>query len=224
MSIAQRELVTIGPQGRWDCLLEIDLVAAPARTRARSPCQMYGRWAAAQHYEVDWVCVPRDDEERCIWLIKGHYAYGHLQLEQGLHRVRRGKENATCRVTVRPWLEDKIDGHIDMIEHRALKGDGLYGQRIRSRLICEGGLHLQNGQTIAQNMDLARELLPSWLQGRSEANDIVRRYDLSPLHIRDVATGWSTSRTDALGPKAVHELLLHRIDHVKRESGEPEDN
>ena len=107
-----------------------------------------------------------------------------------------------------------MDGRIEFEEHRALKIDGAYGHRIRSRLVCDNGLILQNSNTIAENMELARELVPSWSDQSPQEHNVVRRYDLEPLHIRDVETGWHTARTDALGPSSVHDLFLQRIDQL----------
>ena len=50
------------------------------------------------------------------------------------------------------------------------------GTRIRSRLECEGGLVLQNRNTLAENRDLALEIGGSWSDAPPPHDAIVRRY------------------------------------------------
>ena len=44
------------------------------------------------------------------------------------------------------------------------------------------------------------------------SDGIVRRYDLAAPLIRDLLTGDSSERSDALGPERFHKLLLSRVD------------
>ena len=90
-----RELVALGPHGRWDAILTIEPVGAMVDFARDLLVEVYGRWAASRHYEVDWVCAPRSESDPCTWMVKGHYAFGFLTRETGLHRIRRGKASGT---------------------------------------------------------------------------------------------------------------------------------
>ena len=118
-----------------------------------------------------------------------------------------------------PWLDDKAEGPIDYVEHRALKGVGHGDRKLRSRLTAAGGLILQNEHTLVENQELARQLLPSWTGAETEISEVVRRYDLEPTKIRDVATDFSSGRSDALQAEGFHALLLLRVDALNSAAG-----
>ena len=158
-----------------------------------------------------------------LWSICGHYAYGILRGENGLHRVRRGDDHSTARVRVVPWTDATLDERVRYSDHRAIKGMGQYSQKLRSRLALEGGLLLQNGNTLGENQELANQLMPSWRAASAPSDTIVRRYDLDPFKMRDTITGVSSGRTDALHAEAFHDLLMRRVDALSK-TGEQVDD
>jgi len=204
-----RELVRLGREGEWDALVEVAPLGASGRPARDLLVRTYLAWARAQHRGVGVLREPRADDEPAMFSFGGAWPYGFLRLEAGLHRLRSGDAHAVARVTVAPWTDARAD--VRFGEHLALKTSGQLEGRVRSRLVCEGGLVLQNEGTLAANRDLAIEVAPSWAAAVS-VDDVVRRYDAQPFLMRDVATDFSSGRRDALAPTGFHTLLCRRVD------------
>jgi hypothetical protein len=62
---------------------------------------------------------------------------------------------------------------------------------------------------------LAPEIVHAWTNAPAESDEIVRRYEREPDHVRDFVTGWSSGRHDALSPASFDRLLALRIDAGK---------
>lgn len=206
---AWRELVWMGEHADADALLEVRPLAA-GRLARDTLVQVYTGWAEHRSLSITWLHDPMGDEEPAMFAVRGHHAFGWLRLEAGVHRVREGDDATAARVRVAPWTERTAPLVFD--DHRALKAIGVYGGRIRSRLACSGGLVLQNGNTLADNRHLAMEVGGSWAEAPEASDVIVRRYDLQAPLVRDVLTGFSSGRPDAVSPPRLHELLALRVD------------
>ena len=222
---AWTELVAMGEEGDRDALVVIDPIGG-ARARAARDLlvETYLGWARGRRFGAEWLFEPVLDEEPAILAVRGGtnppggasyasgpvYAYGHLRLETGLHRVKRGDEVSVARVTVIPWINRPQAPAPDFQSHHALKRVGAYGGKIRSRLECAGGLVLQNQRTLAENRELAKEVLGSLLARPPPSDTVVRRYEPEVPHFVDALTGASTGRPDALSPQRFQELLVQR--------------
>jgi len=221
MARAQRELLYLGTDGYWDALVEVTPAAGDQVSSVSHLVRLYQGWADAHGADCQWLRVPMRTSEPALLLVKGHYAYGYLQGEAGLHRIVGPDGQGAARVRVIPWRDTAPALKVDFLDSRAIKGTEAYGQKIRSRLECPHGMVLQNGNTLAENQNLARELFPCWSKIDSPSTAIVRRYQLDPIHIRDAETGWSTGRTDALSGRSIHELLSLRVDRLRGGKGQP---
>ncbi len=211
LAFARRELVVMGAAGRWDALIEIrPLGGAGGRPMRDLLVETYTRWAEFRDMQVDWVCEPMTDAEPVLLSVQGHFAYGLLRGEAGLHRLREDELRSVASVRVAAWTPDR--GKPEFAAHRALKTTGQFGGRIRSRQECTSGLVLQNTRTLADNREWAAELGPSWLAADEPPGEIVRRYDLAPFKLRDPLTGTTTGRRDVLQGRPFHELLGARVD------------
>jgi len=210
LDCARRELVTMAPEGYWDAIVQVRTVGRTAALARDLLVSVYRDWAADRRMEVEWICHPTRADQPVVLAIKGHYANGYLALESGLHRVRRGETTAVASVRVGPWLDTRSEP--ELTEQRALKTTGVYGERVRSRLVCGNGLLIQNERSLAENRDLATELAPSWDALPPEVEDVIRRYDLEPFKLRDAMTRVTSGRRTALAPRELHQLLCARID------------
>lgn len=216
------ELVALGKEGADDALLEIEPIGGAKSKLARDVLvEVYLQWAKAQKLERVWLREPRDEEEPALIAIKGRYPFGMLRHESGLHRIKSGDDHAVARVRVMPWADASAE--LEFEAHRALKATGAYGGKIRSRLECSGGLVLQNERTLAENRELAAELIGAWRSAPPPSDVAVRRYDLTTPLLADVATGLNTGRPDALSPQRFQELLRERALHLagRPAPGEP---
>lgn len=236
---AERELLRMGWEGSWDALVEIRPIGAGAREARDLLVEVYLGWASHRRMVVDWIREPREDDEPAMIAIKGLYAFGMLRGESGLHRVRlappEGQRDTPGRLTVAAvrvaaWTDRKAQPVI--ARHRPLKATGQHGGKIRSRIECEipgapgssgspGVLVLQNARTLAENRELAAELVSAWAAAPPSSEEVVRRYDRSPPLVRDSLAGFSSGRPDALSPRSFDSLLRSRIDALPTVDPEP---
>jgi ATP-dependent Clp protease ATP-binding subunit ClpC len=228
---AWRELVTMGWGENAGAIVEVRPIGSPGAAACRLLVDAYRAWAESRAMSAEWVLEPYEDTEPAVIAVKGPWVFGYLRGEAGLHRLRLARPSeaddeasvvAVARVRVAPWNERREPPYVT--SHRALKVVGKYGGKIRSRLECRvpaGGhpLVLQNARTISENRELAADVLVSWGNLGAPSEEIVRRYDEEPRLVRDVATGLSTGRPDALSPKRLDALLKRRVEVLRGGGG-----
>jgi len=205
---AHREMIRIGRTGARDVLIEVK--PGGGATTRNLLVETYLGWARWKRLDIDWLLEPLEDTEPVFLAVSGPYALGYLSGESGVHRTRNEDEVAIATVRVAAWLDRREAP--DFMAQRALKLAGQFGGKIRSRVETTLGLALQNARTLAENRDLAAEIVPSWGQASNAGDEIVRRYDLAPFKVRDAVTGFSSGHPDALKPKRFHDLLCRRVD------------
>ncbi|HUH01533.1 MAG TPA: AAA family ATPase, partial [Kofleriaceae bacterium] len=215
IATTRREMVTMGSDGVWDALIEVRPLGARGCTMRDLLVRAYLGWAEHRRYEVIVLREPVADDEAMMIAVQGHHAHGFLAAERGLHKLRTEHGDSVACVRTAPWTDRRDAARFTV--HRALKATGQLGGALRSRLECDGGLVLQNGNTLTENRELAGNLILSWSRAPTPPDDIVRRYDQAPFMLRDVATGVSSGRGDALAPRSLHALLCQRVDQL----GEP---
>jgi ATP-dependent Clp protease ATP-binding subunit ClpC len=210
MAIAELELMQMGSDAKADVLAVITPIGSSASLRDLL-FDIYGGWAKSRGYQLQLLADPLDESDAVFFALKGAYAFGYLQREDGVHRLRKADEHEAVRVTVAPWSHALTD--VTFGGQRALKQPGRFGEKIRSQLEVLTGAHfvLQNALTIAENRELAREIAGSWRQ-RPTADAVVRRYDLEPFLLKDHLTGVTSGRRSSVKPAEFHELLCKRVD------------
>lgn len=167
--------------------------------------QVYRDWASSRSFDVEVIHEPVQPREAGILCVTGPRALDLLARETGLHRLRQSDRTSVARVrvgTARPAI-----GPVAIQEVTALKGQGLWGGRIRSRVSTERGLILQNGRTIAENRTRAIELESAWLGLPRSPETVVRRVQLDPFHVYDERAELRSSDPAALQPDAFDHLL-----------------
>jgi MoxR-like ATPase len=210
MANAMRELVSMGPDGYWDALMEIAPIGG--RQDARDfVFDLYRQWAKERRLEIVMLHEPMASSDVIAVAFKGHFAHGYLKGETGHHRLRRERQSSAARVMVAPWSD--AASPVALGEQRPLKAVGQLAGKIRSRIAVVGtNLVLQNSRTLAENRELALDVGPSWPRTRMPTIPTVRRYDLAPFLVRDYLTKSDFRRSDILGPKMFDELLCARVD------------
>ena len=209
---ARRELLYMGRQGEHDVLIEIAPIGRPGHARDLI-YDIYSRWAVSRNLNPVMIFEPMQDDEPIMFALKGHYAFGLIRLEAGLHRVREEERTSVARVTLAPWAEPSEE--VGFRAHRALKKQGQLHGRIRSRLeIAQtDNLIVQNERTLAENRELAADIMPSWIKLRINIDEVVRRYDLHPaFKIKDYLTDQMLGRQEIMNPRSFHQLLCNRLD------------
>jgi hypothetical protein len=128
---------------------------------------------------------------------------------------------ASVRVTSLRETDDLPE--VSNVRHRPLKATGHFGGKIRSHIeldLAEIGaphpapLIFENSLPAAELRKVAIEVALSWISAPAASDELVRRYDREPPMVRDVKTGWSSGRPDALSARTFESLLAMRIDGV----------
>jgi ATP-dependent Clp protease ATP-binding subunit ClpA len=207
---AERELMQMGAYGKSDILVAITPIGASASLRDLL-FETYRSWSKWRGHHMQLLVDPLVGTDAIFFALKGAYAFGYLQREHGVHRLRKADEHEAVRVMVATWSHAQCD--VKFGNQRALKQSGRFGEKIRSQIEVLDDLHfvLQNGLTIAENRELAREIASSWRQCLS-SDAVVRRYDLEPFLLKDHFTGITSGRRSSLKPAEFHELLCKRVD------------
>ena len=91
IATARREIVTMGPDGYWDALVEIAPVGAAASARDFI-FRLYQDWAKDRQVEVVMLREPMAADEPIAVALRGHFAHGYLKGEAGHHRVRQREQ------------------------------------------------------------------------------------------------------------------------------------
>jgi ATP-dependent Clp protease ATP-binding subunit ClpC len=210
LRIAELELTKMGGDAKADILLAVTPIGVAENLRDLL-FETYREWSKARGYQLMLLADPLEATDTFFFAVKGAYAFGYLQREQGLHRLRRAQEHEAVRVTVAVWSH--IRGNVTFGMQRALKRTGRFGEKVRSRVevVADTPFVLQSALTIAENRELAREIADSW-QHCSSSDVVVRRYDLDPFLLKDHLTGISSGRQAMLKPLEFHELLCKRVD------------
>ncbi len=188
-------------------LLSLEPVDGPCTARDHL-AGLYRAWAQAHGHLVEVLHEPMTPQEPALMQLIGPDVRHLLNGERGLHRVRRGDRLSIVRVRVGPG-QGRIRPVV-VTDVAALKVQGAWGGRVRSRVACDNGLVLQNERSIAENRHRAIELADAWAAMPPAADGTVRRIDLDAPHVHDDATGFSSSSADALAPDALESLLRQR--------------
>jgi hypothetical protein len=224
---ARRELLVLGWEGSADALVEIRPVGGSGREARDLLLGVYTGWAEHRRMTVDLLRDPCAEDEPALVGIKGPYAFGMLRNETGLHRLRLADDGekpgrvVVAAVRLAQWVEygEKEKGEAGrptprFVAQRALKGASQRGEKVRARLECEGGVVLQSGRTLAENREIAGEIIASWAYALPAGEEVVRRYALAPPLVRDARVGYSSGRPDALAPESFDALLQSVVDTV----------
>jgi ATP-dependent Clp protease ATP-binding subunit ClpA len=218
---AHRELVVMGWATNEAALVEIRPVGASGREARDMLVDAYRAWAEHSRMVVDLLREPRDDTEAALLGVKGAWAHGMLRAEAGLHKLRLSEHGRMVVASVRiaAWTQERAQPVVE--DQKALKATGQYGGKVRSRLECagtaaSGPLVLQNERTLAENRELAAEIVASWSRAAAAPEEVVRRYERTPPRLRDALTGFVSGRPDALAGKSLDTLLRLRVDAAAR--------
>lgn len=198
--------------------------------------RMYLRWAEQNGYKVEIIERSEGEEagiKSVTMSIKGDYAYGYLQSEQGVHRLVRlspfdaanRRHTSFAKVELWPDIQNNIDIEINENDLRidTYRAGGAGGQHIQKNDTAVRITHVptgivvqcQNQRSQMQNRERALQILKARL---FEMERKKHEAELAQLKGENVDAGWGNQiRSYVLHPYQM--VKDHRTDHEVGNTG-----
>ncbi|MCA9953231.1 MAG: peptide chain release factor 2 [Anaerolineales bacterium] len=226
--VARLEFETLF-SGQYDdenCILAIHAGAGgtEAQDWAQMLQRMFMRWADSHQMVVDIVDESPGDEagiKSVMMEIRGHYVYGRLQSERGVHRLVRispydassRRHTSFAKVEVWPDVAEDIEIEVDEKDLRIdrFKASGAGGQHVQKNETAVRITHLptgivvscQNQRSLTQNREMAMKILKAQLFDLEQRKQDA---EMAALKGEDVDAAWGSQ---------IRSYVLHPYKMVK---------
>ncbi len=215
-----------GPYDSEDAVLAVHAGAGGTDSQdwAQMLLRMFLRWAETQGHKVEVISETDGDEagiKSATVSISGHYAYGYLQSERGVHRLVRlspfdaAHRRHTSFALVEVWPD--IQGEIELeIDERDLQIDTF-------RASGAGGQHVQKNETAIRITHKPTGVVVSCQNERSQAQNKERALHILKARLLDLErqkqeaemTALKGKHIDAEWGNQIRSYVLHPYQMVK---------
>lgn len=186
--------------------------------------RMFIRWGEAHNMRIDILDESSGDEagiKSTLISFKGHYAFGRLKSERGVHRLVRispydsssRRHTSFAKVEVWPDVAEDIEIEVNEKDLRVdrFRASGAGGQHVQKNETAVRLTHMptgivvscQNQRSLTQNMQVAMNIL------KAQLFDLERRKqeaEMAALKGEDVDAGWGSQ---------IRSYVLHPYKMVK---------
>ncbi len=192
--------------------------------------RMYLRWAESNKYDCQVLDHTPGDEagtKSTTLRFAGHYAYGFLRGEKGVHRLvrlspfdanhRRHTSFALVEVLPEPEARDQVRAQADDLKYDFFRAGGHGGQNVQKNATAVRVKHIPSGITVSvqnersqlQNKDLALKILNARLINLDMERQLMERDKIKGEH-RSAEFG-NQARSYVMHPYQM--VKDHRTDH-----------
>ncbi len=226
--MAKAELATLlsGEADGNDCYLEIHAGAGgtEAQDWAEMLVRMYGRWADAHGYKVEWIEESPGEEaglKSATLLIKGDNAYGWMKTESGVHRLVRispydssaRRHTSFASAWIYPSIDDAIEIEIDDKDLRidTYRASGAGGQHVNKTDSAVRMTHIPTGIVVQCQNDRSQH------KNRAQAMSMLkaRLYEAELQRRENEAQALQDAKTDIGWGHQIRSYVLQPYQMVK---------